>query len=96
MSAKRRQLEMHLENTTENCWVVSYNLLGKHFSKEFDSAAEADIFMYNLISFTYKYVDSPTLSKRVDGMLWSHNNSKVVRRWKIMIDQFHELDAVAV
>lgn len=97
MSVKRRQLEMQLENaTSENCWVVSYNLLGKKFTKRFHNVAEADIHMYQLISFTYKYVDTPTLTRVYNGMSTMHNNSKVVKRWKIMIEEFSELDAIAV
>ena len=88
---------MQLENaTSKNCWVVSYNLLGKKFVKQFNNVSEADIHMYQLISFTYKYVDSPTLARVSNGISKMHNNSKVVKRWKIMIDQFSELDAIAV
>ena len=88
---------MQLENaTSENCWIVSYNLLGKHFVKRFNNVPEADIFMYQLICFTHKYVDSPTLTRVYRGVSKHHNNSKVVRRWKIMIEQFCELDAIAV
>jgi hypothetical protein len=88
---------MQLENaTSKNCWVVSYNLLGKRFVKQFNNITEADIHMYQLISFTYKYVDSPTLASVSNGISKMHNNSKVVKRWKIMINQFSELDAIAV
>ena len=88
---------MHLETATlKTCWVVSYNLLGKSFVKKFDTVPEADMFMYQLISFANKHLDNPKLFKQVGDVRWPHKNSKVVRRWKIMIKQFSELDVIAV
>jgi hypothetical protein len=87
---------MQLRTTSEDCWVLSYTILGRTVTKKYSNIAIADKYMYNLLSYAYKYVKDIRLLRVSEGSVTECNMSRVCRRWKLMQNQFPQLDAVEV
>jgi hypothetical protein len=88
---------MQLRTTSsEDCWILSYTILGKTVTKKYANIAIADTYMYNLLSYAYKHVKDIKLTRVSYGDYTECNNSRVVRRWRLMQDQFPQLDTAIV